>query len=138
MITWTAEALETFGACAKHLELFKRVFPNGATIEDLQRAAEHGLDIEWLVGAVVDRSLWDQYNSATNKLYSEFVMELDYVRTNKDACNQVRIAYFISIVPAVTDILKAWEADNEALIASIRSGSDQQPLDVDHSEHIDA
>ena len=62
----TVDWLVEHNACDSQVEVFEKVFPDGAdiTLENLQTAADAGLDIDWLISHFVLTTEQKYYSSA--------------------------------------------------------------------------
>ena len=94
----TSKWLEYCGACNAQIELFKEVFPRGATLTktNLVTAAKAGLDLVWLVGLLVTSDYCE------DKIYPVFD---NWVRAHltatKNLYSTARKACMVDIVPLI-------------------------------------
>jgi hypothetical protein len=70
----TKEWLEDHEACRDQVKVFVAEWPDGAelTLENLRRAADIGLSIDWLACKIFDRNQLDEYDHATDPEWAEY------------------------------------------------------------------
>ncbi len=72
MKRWTVDDLRALEACKEQVALFGATFPDGATADDVGAAMAVGLDVEWLVRAVVSDNVWRAYKEARAPLWRAY------------------------------------------------------------------
>ena len=98
MKRWTVDDLRALKACDEQVELFVATFPTGATADDVGAAVAAGLDVAWLVEAVVSDDVRRAYKEA----------EAPLLRAYEEAVEPLWRAYNEAVAPL-------WRAYNEAV-----------------------
>ena len=124
----TKEQLQELNACSNIIELFSNEWPDGVMVtkENALRAAEIGLNINWLARRVltgdalkeyikVDDTETAIYLKETNQAWSEFHEDSDqdlpgYIFPGYvEACNKAKSKYHKEVIPALMAAIKIQE-----------------------------
>ena len=77
------EWLKSRNACQTHIRIFSKEWPDGCELnrENLQRALDLGLSIDWLTYVMVSSDSYNEYNTKRNSARAKFERVVDPVYT---------------------------------------------------------